>query len=164
MSQPATQPATGSAEPELRPEEAAQLRELRVQRNLKILVLGLGLLILVGLGAVIFQVIRSGAQRSVALNAAAPVSGAPVNAAGVPAAVPGPAGGSVADTWSGTGAGNIDLELPQGAHVVSISISGNRLAVHHESAYGTGIAVIDLDTGRRIANVNQREAAPRPSK
>ena len=137
MPEPATQPA---------PEKAAQLRELRVQRNLKILVLGLGLLILAGLGAVIFQVIRSGSQRSAALNAAPQV--VPI---AIPGAVPGP----------GAGPGNINLELPQGAHVVSVSISGNRLAVHHESAYGTGIAVIDLDTGRRIADVKLREAAPR---
>ena len=158
-SQPASQPATGPAEPHLRPEEAAQLRELRVQRNLKILVLGLGLLILAGLGAVIFQVIRSGTQRSTALNAAAPVS-----AAGIPAAVPGPAGGTDAGTGPGTGVGNIDLDLPQGARVVSIAISGNRLAVHHESVYGTGIAVVDLDTGRRIADVKQREGAARTGK
>ena len=138
MTEPATQPAL---------EEAAQLRELRVQRNLKILVLGLGLLILAGLGAVIFQVIRSGSQRSAALNAASQIS-----AAGIPAAVPGPV------TQIATGAGNIDLELPQGAHVVSVSISGNRLAIHHESAFGTGITVIDLDTGRRIADVKPREA------
>lgn len=146
MTEPATQPA---------PEEAAQLRELRVQRNLKILVLGLGLLILAGLGAVIFQVIRSGSQRSAALNAASQIS-----AASIPAAVPGPAVG----TQTGTGGGNIDLELPQGAHVVSVSISGNRLAVHHESAFGTGITVIDLDTGRRIADVKPREAGPRTGK
>ena len=144
-------------------QEPAQLRELRVQRNLKILVIGLGVLILAGLGAVIFQVIRSGSQRNASLNAAPQA-----NAVAIPGVVPGP-GPSLSTAQStalgsGQGAGNIDLELPQGARVVSVSISGNRLAVHHESAFGTGIAVIDLDTGRRIANVNPREAAPRASK
>jgi hypothetical protein len=110
------------------------MREQRLQRNLKILVGGMSLLILLGIGAVAVRMVSlatgSRATRSSAQTAIAAPSG------------------------------QIALELPKGAKVVSISISGNRLAVHHEGPSGTGIAVIDLDSGRRIADVKALEAVP----
>ena len=115
--------------------DAALLREQRLQRNLKILVGGLGALILVGIGAVVLRMV------SFASNPRAP--------------------SSAAQTAVSTPSGEMVLELPKGAKVVSVSVSGNRLAVHHESPTGTGISVIDLDTGRRIADVKAQEAIPR---
>ena len=116
--------------------DAAHLRELRLQRNLKILVVGLGIAILGGLGALAMKVLNmSGAAR------------------------PGAAAASVT-TLAMPAGGEIALELPRGAKVVNVSVSGSRLAVTHESPLGTGIAVIDLDTGRRV-DVKPVEALPR---
>lgn len=110
------------------------MREQRLQRNLKILVAGLGLLIVLGLGALAIRMTQV-------------VSGAkPVPAASV--------------TVSGAGK-DLSLELPKGARIVSVSLSDNRLAVHHEGPAGAGIAIIDLETGARIADVKPREAVPR---
>ena len=113
------------------------MREQRLQRNLKILVGGLGALILLGLGAIVLRV------------------------TGILPAKTSPASTSAALTSVATPGGEIALELPKGAKVVSISISGNRLAIHHESPSGTGITILDLDTGRRIADVKPLEAVPR---
>lgn len=117
------------------PSDADLMREQRIQRNLKILVIGMGVLILLGLGAVAVRVLQfskpSGGETSLsAISAASP-------------------------------AGEIGMELPKGARVVSVSLSGDRLAVHHESPAGTGITIIDLATGRRIADVKPLEAVPR---
>lgn len=111
------------------------MREHRLQRNLKILVIGMGVLILAGLGAIAFRILQY---------------------ANEPQGIAARATGGVV-----TPAGEIGLELPKGARVVSISISGDRLAVHHESPAGTGIAVLDLATGRRIADIKPLEAMPR---
>lgn len=116
--------------------ESAHLRELRLQRNLKALVIGLGLLILAGLMAIALRVVGvTGGAR-------------PASQAASTATLAMPTGGEIA------------LELPRGAKVVNVSVSGNRLAVIHESPLGTGIAVIDLETGRRI-DVKPVEALPR---
>jgi len=45
------------------------------------------------------------------------------------------------------------LELPAGAQVRSVSLSGNRLAVHYDVGAAAGIAVLDLQTGRMVTNV-----------
>ncbi|MEQ1653958.1 MAG: hypothetical protein ABL897_15855 [Hyphomicrobium sp.] len=121
------------------PEATAQgspdlMREQRVQRNLKILIAGMGVLILLGLGAVVLRIVTGGGGKA--------STGTPVSAVSSPT-------------------GDIALELPSGAKVVSVSVSGNRLAVHHESPSGTGIAVIDLDTGRRVADIKPRDAVPK---
>lgn len=134
---------TGADEPQTRTGAAgtaapddALMRELRLQRNLKILVGGLGILILAGLGAVVVR------MASLATGRAPAETGSATNL-NVPATGP---------------AAEIALDLPKGARVVSISVSGDRLAVHHESPAGTGIAVIDVATGKRIADVRAREA------
>lgn len=110
------------------------MREQRLQRNLKIVIGVLSALMLIGLGAVILRM---------------------AGFATTPRATPASA------TAIATPGGVIALELPNGAKVVSVSISGNRLAVHHESPSGTGITILDLDTGRRIADVKTIESVPR---
>jgi hypothetical protein len=47
----------------------------------------------------------------------------------------------------------IDLPVPAGAAVATISLDGNRLAVHVNGTAGQEIAVIDLTTGKVIAHV-----------
>ena len=47
----------------------------------------------------------------------------------------------------------LSLALPAGAVVRSMSLSGDRLAVHYEAAGAEGIAVLDLRTGRRLASI-----------
>jgi hypothetical protein len=113
------------------------MREQRLQRNLKIVVGGLGALILLGLGAVILKVtgLATGSSGS-----------GPVRS--ISAAWPPPSG-------------TVALEIPRGSKVVSVSLSGNRLAVQHEGPDGTGITILDLQTGRRIVDVKPIEALPK---
>jgi hypothetical protein len=118
------------------PTSADVMREQKLQRNLKIVVGGLGALILVGLGAVIIKVTGL---------ATGPTSG-PVRS--ISAAWPPPSG-------------TVALEIPRGSKVVSVSLSGNRLAVQHEGVDGTGITILDLQTGRRIVEVKPIEALPK---
>ena len=119
------------------PTSADVMREQRLQRNLKIVVFGLGALILVGLGSVIVKVTGL---------ATTPSSGGQ----GVP---------SISAAWRA--AGTVTLEIPKGSKVVSVSLSGNRLALHHEGPEGTGITVLDLNTGRRVVDVKPIEALPK---
>jgi hypothetical protein len=116
---------------------AEVMREQRLQRNLKIVVVGLGALILLGLGAVIVK-----------------VTGLATGSLGVR---------SMSSTNLGisTSPGTLALEIPKGSRVVSVSLSGNRLAVHHEGPAGTGIAILDIETGRRIVDVKPIEALPK---
>ena len=114
--------------------DAALMRELRLQRNLKILIAVMTLFIIGGVGAIVARIVIGTSRQS------APVTA--VSRLGAP--------GSTATT----------LELPNGAKVVSVSLSGNRLAVHYEGPSGSGIAVLDLDTGARIADVTTRQALP----
>jgi hypothetical protein len=45
------------------------------------------------------------------------------------------------------------LELPPGAHVRALSLSGDRLAVHYDAPAGGGIAVVDIASGRTVARI-----------
>ena len=114
----------------------ALMRELRLQRNLKILVASLGFLIFAGLGGIAWKMVGMTKVRGAAASTT-------TTAAAMPGAI------------------DIALELPKGARMVSTSISANRLAIHYEGPSGSGIAVIDLDTGKRIADVKTQEAVPR---
>ncbi|PPD30425.1 MAG: hypothetical protein CTY20_03175 [Hyphomicrobium sp.] len=58
-------------------------------------------------------------------------------------------------------AASAKLELPTGANMRSVSLAGTRLAVHYEGPSGSGIAIVDLETGRTISRV---EVAPFASK
>jgi hypothetical protein len=106
-------------------------------RFLKIAVAGMGLLIVLGLGAVIWRIVQL-ASSPKPVPAGAAVSSAPANSAAVAAAVLAP---------------EILLELPAGAAVRSVTMSGGRMAVHYDAPSGTGIAVIDLETGRTVSRV-----------
>lgn len=53
------------------------------------------------------------------------------------------------------------LELPRDAAIRSMSLSGDRLAVHFEGPAGPGIAILDLETGRTLSRV---EIAPPPGR
>ncbi len=134
----------GSGAPASHSKDDALMRELRLQRNLKILVGVLGLLIFAGLGGIAWRMMALAKERSASQGTEQAV-GQSTNGASTAAA----------------GSNNIALELPKGARVVSTSISANRLAVHYEGPSGTGIAVIDLDTGKRIADVKPQEAVPK---
>jgi hypothetical protein len=98
--------------------------ELRLQRNLKIIVIALAVLMLAGLVAIVGRVIYL-------------ASGSPTQpAALVPAIRP-----------------EQKLGLPAGAQVRAVSLSGNRLAVHYDAGGAEGIAVLDLQTGVTITTV-----------
>ncbi len=45
------------------------------------------------------------------------------------------------------------LRCRRGAEVRSISLSGNRLAVHYEAGGAAGIAIFDLQTGRMVTDI-----------
>jgi hypothetical protein len=53
----------------------------------------------------------------------------------------------------GQGDLNIDLPVPAGAAVTAMSLDGNRLALHLNSATGQEIAIIDLASGKVVARV-----------
>ena len=108
--------------------------EARLQRNLKIVVVALGVLIFAGLATAVGRIIY--------LASAKPTQ--PVASA---SSVP------LSSTAS--------LALPAGAQVRSISLSGDRLAVHYEASGAEGVAVIDLATGQPVASVGITRSAPR---
>jgi hypothetical protein len=98
--------------------------EARLQRNLKIVVAGLAVLLFGGLlavaGRVIYLASPSKTQPAEPTLAIRPQQG---------------------------------LALPAGAQMRSIALSGNRLAVHYEVDGRPGIAVFDIETGRTITDV-----------
>lgn len=53
------------------------------------------------------------------------------------------------------------LELPPGATMRSVSLAGTRLAVHYESPSGSGIAIVDLETGRTVSRVEVAPTIPK---
>ena len=103
--------------------------EVRLQRNLKIVVFGLALLMFAGLAAIAGRIIylASGASTQ-------------------------PAAPSLAMRPEQM------LSLPPGAAVRSVSLSGNRLAVHYEAGGADGIAILDLETGQTITSVGIQRA------
>jgi hypothetical protein len=105
---------------------AAQLTsaDARLQRNLKMVVFGLALLIFAGLAAI--------AGRIIYLASGPPTQPAAPSVALRPEQI---------------------LALPRGATVRSVSLSGDRLAVHYEAAGADGVAILDLQTGQRVTSV-----------
>lgn len=92
--------------------------EAGLQRMLKIAVTAMGLLIVIGLGAVVFRLARLASE---------------------------PGSGAIASAQT--------LTLPSGAAVRSLSLSGQRLAVHYSSPGGEGIALLDVATGRVLSRI-----------
>jgi hypothetical protein len=105
--------------------------ELRLQRNMKIVVTALAVLIFAGLATVVGRVIYL-ASRAPAQPAA------PTDVLGY----------------------RQTLALPAGAQIRSMSLSGNRLAVHYEAPGAEGIAVLDLQTGETVTSVGVSRTAP----
>jgi len=103
---------------------SAQAPHARTQSVLKFVVIALGVLLVVGLATVIGRIIY--------LALAPPAQ---------PFA-------------SSTVTSDQTLQLPPGSEVRSISLSGNQMAVHYEMPEGSGIAVLDLATGRKITHVS----------
>jgi hypothetical protein len=125
------------------PVEAAEaLPEQRVQRVLKFIVVTLAILLFAGL---------LGAVARVIYLASAPVA-QPATAGLTTSATPAPTPAIRPEQ---------SLALPAGAQVRSVSLSGNRLAVHYDVGSASGVAVLDLQTGRTVTNV-AIEAKPAP--
>ena len=59
---------------------------------------------------------------------------------------------------AGTGVAGVEAELaiPKDATVTSLSLDGDRLALHLNSAAGPEIAVIDLKSGKVVARIRLR--------
>jgi len=115
----------------------------RLQRVLKIVVATLAVLLFAGLAVAVARVIYL---------ASAPVA-QPSRSAQTAAPTPAPTPAIRPEQT---------LALPAGAQVRSVSLSGNRLAVHYDVGASSGIAVLDLQTGRTITNVAiEAKAAPR---
>jgi hypothetical protein len=53
------------------------------------------------------------------------------------------------------------LALPAGASVRHISLAGQRLAVHYDGPSGSGIVILDLQTGNPVSRVEIVPETPR---
>lgn len=113
--------------------DATALPNLKVQRTLVFVVVILGLLIVAGLVAVIGRVLYLSSR-----------PGAPGEASGARTSGSGDIQRAIAD---------VPLPLPPGAQVKSMSLSGNRLAVHYEGPEGASIVIVDLGSKSIIARV-----------
>lgn len=116
--------AAASKQPASEPMQSAQAPHARVQSTLKFVIISLGVLLVAGLATVIGRIIYL---------------------ASMPPAQP---------VASSTVSSNQTLQLPPGSEVRSISLSGNQMAVHYEMPEGSGIAVLDLATGRKATHVS----------
>ena len=106
------------------PMHSAQNPNARVQSILKLVVIALGILLVAGLAIVIGRIIYLASVPSVQPVAASMVSS------------------------------NQTLQLPPGSEVRSVSLSGNQMAVYYEMPEGSGVAVLDLATGRKATHVS----------
>jgi hypothetical protein len=128
MSAPSNDPA---------PLSDAQAAALKTkERVLVFIVAFLGLCIVAGIAAVVLRIIYLSSTREAAPSA-------PQSSQTSPTAQAGSAVGS--------------LSLPAGAVVKSVSLSGDRLAVHYEAGSEAGIMIVDVATG---AEVRRIEIAP----
>jgi hypothetical protein len=118
MSEPSSLPDQSPALP--RPQNGKE-------RLLVFIVAFLGLLIVAGLAAVVLRIIYLSAN--------------PPPQATTPASV-----SELAAVAPAAGAA-LRLALPSGAEVKSLSLSGDRLAVHFEGPAGAGILVVDVRSG-----------------
>ena len=116
--------AAASQQSASEPMRSAQAPHARTQTILKFVVVALGVVMVAGLALVIGRIIYL---------------------ASAPPAQP---------VASSTVSSNQTLQLPHGSEVRSISLSGNQMAVHYEMPEGSGIAVLDLATGREATHVS----------
>jgi len=115
--------------------------EIRLQRNLKIVVVVLAVLLFAGLAAIVGRIFYLASRSEAQPPAAA--------AAAITTPVPGRA--LVPE---------LKVQLPDGAEVRSISLSGDRLAVHYRAGDQEGVTVLDLGSGQPAASVAIERAAP----
>lgn len=135
---PASEGAVAAQTPQpAEPQPQLSESEARLQRNLKIVVLGLAILLFAGLAAVVGRVIYL-ASPAAEQSVTQPLVQQPTDAA-----APSPA---IRPEQS--------LQLPAGAQVGSISLSGTRIAVHYTVGAEAGIAIFDIATGHLITNVD----------
>jgi len=97
-------------------------------RKLRIAVIAMGAVLLLGFAVVIGRIVQLMSRVPSAADAIA-----------VPPSVQAPS--------------EIKLALPQGAVVRTLSLAGNRLAVHFESPSASGVAIVDLATGRTVHTI-----------
>jgi hypothetical protein len=120
-----TAPVDGrSPEEAAPPPAAAARRDTGLVRALKVLVIVLGVLLILGFFTIIARLVYLAARSS-------PPASAPAAGTGVKAT----------------------LELPAGANVRAIALSGDRLAVHYDAPSGAAIAVLDTASGRTLARI-----------
>ena len=116
--------AAASQQSASEPLRSAHEPNARTQAILKFVVVALGVVMVAGLALVIGRIIY--------------LASAP------------PAQPAASSTVSSTQT----LQLPHGSEVRSISLSGNQMAVHYEMPEGSGIAILDLATGRETTHVS----------
>ena len=109
---------------------AAGGRGQRHTRLLLIVVIALGVLLLVGFGAVVLRVIY--------------LAGQPARVA--PSAV--------------IGSRSMSMPLPPGAQIRHTSLAGDRLAVTYDSPRHSGIVVVDIATGQVLSRIELVEEVP----
>lgn len=102
-------------------------------RALRIAVIVMGVMIVMGLVAVIGRIIYLMARPS----GQAAVAGGAIRA-------------------------DVTAALPAGAQVRNLSLQGDRIAIHYESAAGSGIAVVDLASGRTLSRIQVVPEPPKP--
>jgi hypothetical protein len=111
------------------PNAAAPLtpEELARQRTLKRIVIGLGMAILLAFAAVVYGMVLRASRIGETER--------PSMAAGSlePQAI---------------------LKLPPGAHIRTMALDGNRLAVHFEAAGKPGIAIMDVKSGQVLSRID----------
>ncbi|GFO81399.1 MAG: hypothetical protein A49_10260 [Methyloceanibacter sp.] len=122
---------TTAVDPDNTPIEGTVFTPRQV-RLLKVAVVAMGLMILVGLGAVIVGMIYQASK----------VGKKPVSAA--PAAVE----SGIAEAGA--------LTVPEGSKVTTMALDGNRLAVHLTTPDGGEIAIVDLTTGAVLSRLELR--------
>lgn len=111
--------------------DGAKVAPTSFERGLKIAVITMGVLIVLGVLTVIGRIVYLASR--------------------------GPA-----QSVSGAGlAASTRLSLPAGAAIRSISLSGDRMAVHYDASTGAGIAILDLASGRVLTRVELLLETPR---
>jgi hypothetical protein len=65
-------------------------------------------------------------------------------------------------TQSSPLATEVTASLPAGAQVRSMSLQGDRIAIHYDAPGGSGIVVVDLATGRTLSRVQLAPGVPKP--
>lgn len=165
--------------------EGLTAAELALQRKMKGVVVGLGVLILLAFAGVVFGMVQRASQIGKGPDARDVRAGAPA-VSGAISSIPNPQGtpspGTIAiSTDAGPtniGSTNIGpivgrtantqpwrpdirLALPPGSVVKSTALQGGTLAVHHEGPSGSSIVLIDLVTGETASRVTIDTSAPR---